>query len=56
VPAAFTAAQLQGLGTAGDPRLALAARVAEDGQVIQFLAGAPDLMARYLLLHPLPRR
>ena len=47
VPAAFTAAQLRTAGLAGDPRLALAAEAAEDGQVIQFLAGAPELLARY---------
>jgi hypothetical protein len=47
VPSAFTPAQLERLPEAGDPRLAQAARAAEDGQVIQFLAGAPELMARY---------
>ncbi len=47
VPAAFTAAQLRQLGVSADPRLALAAEAAEGGQVIQFLAGAPELMARY---------
>lgn len=47
VPAAFTAAQLQRLGQAGDVRLAQAAVEAQDGQVIQFLAGVPELMARY---------
>ena len=47
VPAAFTAAQLQRLGEAGDARLAQAAAGAQDGQVIQFLAGAPELLARY---------
>ena len=47
VPAAFTAAQLQRLGQAGDARLARAAAGAQDGQVIQFLAGAPELLARY---------
>ena len=47
VPAAFTAAQLQRLGQAGDARLAQAAAGAQDGQVIQFLAGAPELLARY---------
>jgi len=47
VPAAFTAAQLQRLGEAGDARLAQAAAGARDGQVIQFLAGAPELLARY---------
>ena len=47
VPAAFTAAQLQRLSEAGDARLAQAAAGAQDGQVIQFLAGAPELLARY---------
>ena len=47
VPAAFTPAQLDQLGKAGDARLALAAAAARDGQVIQFLAGAPELLARY---------
>jgi hypothetical protein len=47
VPAAFTAAQLDQLSWAGDARLALAATQARDGQVIQFLAGAPELLARY---------
>ena len=47
VPAAFTAAQAAQLSQAGDVRLALAARSAQDGQVIQFLAGAPELLARY---------
>jgi hypothetical protein len=47
VPAAFTAAQLQRLTEAGDARLAQAAAGAHDGQVIQFLAGAPELLARY---------
>jgi len=46
VPAAFTAAQLQRLSQAGDARLVRAA-AAQDGQVIQFLAGAPELLARY---------
>ena len=47
VPGAFTAAQLRRLGEAGDARLAQAAAGARDGQVIQFLAGAPELLARY---------
>ena len=47
VPAAFTPAELQRLGEAGDVRLAQAAAGARDGQVIQFLAGAPELLARY---------
>jgi len=47
VPAAFTATQLQQLSQAGDARLAQAAAAAQDGQVIQFLAGAPELLTRY---------
>jgi uncharacterized protein YidB (DUF937 family) len=47
VPAAFTPVQVGQLGQAGDARLALAARSAPDGQVTQFLAGAPELLARY---------
>ena len=47
VPAAFTAGQLLRLPASGDTRLALAAGAAEDGQVIQFLAGASELIARY---------
>ena len=47
VPAAFTPAQVRQMATAGDPRLALAAETAQDGQVTQFLAGAPELLARY---------
>jgi uncharacterized protein YidB (DUF937 family)/transcriptional regulator with XRE-family HTH domain len=47
VPAAFTEARLRQLEGAADPRLAQAARAAEGGQVIQFLAGAPELQARY---------
>ena len=47
VPAAFTSDQQGQAGIAGDPRLARAAEAAESGQVIQFLAGAPELMARY---------
>jgi hypothetical protein len=47
VPVAFTPAQLGQLVEARDTRLALAAAGAQDGQVIQFLAGAPELLARY---------
>jgi hypothetical protein len=47
VPAAFTPAQIGQLAQAADPRIALAARSAPDGEVIQFLAGAPELLARY---------
>ena len=52
VPTAFTALQLQQLCRAGDARLAQAAAGAQDGQVIQFLAGAPELLARYRNAHP----
>ena len=47
VPATFTPAQMSQLARAGDVRMALAARSAPDGAVIQFLAGAPELLARY---------
>ncbi|HEY6789334.1 MAG TPA: hypothetical protein VI365_18680, partial [Trebonia sp.] len=47
VPSSFNNGQMQQLAGAADPRLARAAEAAEDGQVIQFLAGAPELMARY---------
>ena len=48
VPAALTPAQVRQLTGAEDPRLALAAAAAkDDGQAIQFLAGAPVLLARY---------
>ena len=47
VPAAFTPAQMGQLAQAADVRMVLAARSAPDGEVIQFLAGAPELLARY---------
>ena len=47
VPAAFTPAQMGQLARAADVRMVLAARSAPDGEVIQFLAGAPELLARY---------
>jgi hypothetical protein len=47
VPAAFTSAQVSTLRRAEDPRLAQAAAAAQEGHVIQFLAGAPELLARY---------
>ena len=46
VPAAFTPAQAAQLSQSQDARLVLAAQAA-DGQVTQFLAGAPELLARY---------
>jgi hypothetical protein len=47
VPAAFTPAQMDQLAQAADVRMVLAARSAPDGAVIQFLAGAQELLARY---------
>jgi hypothetical protein len=47
VPAAFTEEQMQQLSAIADRRLAHAAESAEDGHVIQFLAGAAELTARY---------
>ena len=46
VPASFTDAELRRVRTAGDQRLDAAAG-AEDRQVTQFLAGAPELLSRY---------
>jgi hypothetical protein len=47
VPAAFHVQQMDQVAKTGDARLALAAHLAQDGQVTQFLAGAPELLARY---------
>ena len=47
VPTAFTVGQLQRLARSADPRLTQAAGASEDGHVVQFLAGAPELLARY---------
>ena len=55
VPAAFTPAQLQRLDQAGDVRLVQAAAGAQDGQVIQFLAGTAELLARYRNAPPAAR-
>jgi hypothetical protein len=55
VPAEFTPAQLDQLARTADARLALAAAGAPDGQVIQFLAGAPELVARYRNAPPAPK-
>ena len=52
VPATFTAAQLRRLPEAGDARLTQAAEAARDGEVIQYLAGAPELLARYRYAPP----
>jgi hypothetical protein len=54
VPDAFTDKQLRELQYSGDPRLAQAARN-RDGQVIQYLAGAPALLARYRHAPPAAR-
>jgi hypothetical protein len=56
VPAAFTPDQVAGLAGARDVRLALAAELAESRQVVQFLAGAPELLARYRNAPPAARR
>ena len=55
VPDAFTHEELRELATADDPRLAQAAAGSRDGQVIQYLAGAPDLLARYQNAPPAAR-
>jgi len=49
VPAAFTGAALEAvdLAAAQDPRLTEAVARAEDGQITQFLAGAPELLRVY---------
>ena len=55
VPAAFTPALMSQLARAADARLVLAARSAPDGAVIQFLAGVPELLARYRNARPAAR-
>jgi uncharacterized protein YidB (DUF937 family) len=55
VPAAFTDEQLRQLWDAGDPRLAQAAAESRDGQVIQYLTGAPELLHRYRNASPAAR-
>ena len=52
MPAAFTPAQTAQLAGSQDARLMLAGRLAADGQVTQFLAGAPELLARYRTAPP----
>jgi hypothetical protein len=52
VPDAFTHEELRELQTAGDPRLAQAAAASHDRQVIQYLAGAPELLDRYRTAPP----
>jgi uncharacterized protein YidB (DUF937 family) len=47
VPAAFSQDNLRDLAGASDPRLRQAARMAPDGRVTQFIAGAPELLTRY---------
>ncbi|WP_329145247.1 hypothetical protein OIU91_10950 [Streptomyces sp. NBC_01456] len=49
VPAAFEGCDMDALRWAaeGDPRLAYAADHAEEGQIAQYLAGAPALLERY---------
>jgi hypothetical protein len=47
VASAFTEQQLRELTEASDSRLVQAARSAPEGEVIQYLAGAPELLSRY---------
>jgi transcriptional regulator with XRE-family HTH domain len=47
VPPAFTGQELRDLAEASDPRLRQAAEFAADGKVTQFIAGIPELLARY---------
>jgi len=51
VPDRFTSADLEAAARVDDPLLAEAAAAAvdagQDGQVIQYLAGVPDLLSRY---------
>ena len=47
VASKFTSDQMRELQQAADPRLAQAAAGSPDGQVVQYLAGAPDLLDRY---------
>ena len=54
VPAAFSADEIQALRAAGDARLTAAAATS-DGRVTQFLAGAPELLARYRNAPPAAR-
>ena len=55
VPATITPAELQRLRELNDVRLDQAAEGAREGQVIQFLAGAPELLARYRNAPPEPK-
>ena len=48
VPSRFTEPQLNDLAKAEDPRLLQAASHASDGEVIQYLASAPELLSRYV--------
>ena len=47
VPAVFSQDNLRDLAGADDPRLRQAARMAPDGRITQFIAGAPELLTRY---------
>jgi hypothetical protein len=55
VPTVFPPAQVRKLQEAGDPRLVQAATGSQDGQVIQYLAGAPELLDRYHTAPPAAR-
>ena len=57
VPSSFTGRAMRDLARAavGDARLALAAQEARDGEVTQYLAGVPELLARYRNAPPAAR-
>ena len=55
VPSAFTPAQLRRTQPGGRPAAGVAAGPAPDGQVTQFLAGVPALLARYRNAPPAAR-
>src|SRR5262249_47292688 len=56
VPNAFDSSEMQLLRTAArdDPRLRAAADHAEQGQITQYLAGAPAVLERYVTAPPAP--
>ncbi|MFI7396398.1 tetratricopeptide repeat protein [Streptomyces tendae] len=55
VPSAFTPAQVASIEQSSDPRLAAAARSAQDGMVTQYLAAGFDLVRIYREAAPGPR-
>ena len=55
IPASFAAVTVARMRESSDPRLVVAAGQAEDGVIAQYLAGAPELLARYRRAAPGPR-